>query len=65
MPSRDPSNQHIERLEGAVAQQEAVVRRMITQGAPTQAAEDRLRQLQRELSRRKARSHANRSAGSA
>jgi hypothetical protein len=31
--------------------QEALVRRMVTQGSPTQAAEDRLRELQRESAR--------------
>ena len=34
-----------------IADQEALVRRMVTQGSPTQAAEDRLRELQRELAR--------------
>ena len=34
-----------------IADQEALVRRMVTQGSSTQAAEDRLRELQRELSR--------------
>ena len=31
--------------------QEALVRRMMTQGSPTQTAEDGLRELQRELAR--------------
>jgi hypothetical protein len=34
-----------------IADQEALVRRMVTQGSPTQTAEDRLRELQRELAR--------------
>jgi len=34
-----------------IADQEALVRRMVIQGSPTQAAEDRLRELQRELAR--------------
>jgi hypothetical protein len=29
-----------------IADQEALVRRMVTQGSPTQTAEDRLRELQ-------------------
>jgi hypothetical protein len=36
-----------------VAQQEALVRRSIVQGAPTQAAEDQLRQLEQALLRMK------------
>ena len=39
--------------EERVALQEALVRRMIARGTPTQAAEDRLRQLEQTLSRMK------------
>jgi hypothetical protein len=41
----------LDKLLGQIADQEALVRRMVTQGSPTQAAEDRLRELQRELAR--------------
>jgi len=40
----------IKKLERAIADQQALVRRMIVQGVPNQAAEDRLRQLQHQLS---------------
>lgn len=46
-----PADREIHEAQQFVAQQEALVRRMIVQGAPTQAAEDRLRQLQQSLSR--------------
>lgn len=48
-------DRQIEQIERDVAQQEAHVRRLIIRGAPTQAAEDRLRHLQQELSRLKKR----------
>jgi hypothetical protein len=35
--------------ERSIADQEAYIRRMIVQGAPTQAAEDRLRELEQKL----------------
>jgi hypothetical protein len=35
--------------ERSIADQAAYIRRMIVQGAPTQAAEDRLRELERKL----------------
>ena len=38
-------------LERSIAEQEAYIRRMITHGAPTQAAEDRLRKLKQKLVR--------------
>ena len=45
-----------------VAQQKELVRRSIVQGAPTQAAEDQLRQVEQALSRMKeARGHARNS----
>ena len=37
----------------SLSQQGALVRRMIVRGTPTQAAEDRLRQLERTVSRMK------------
>jgi hypothetical protein len=46
-----PSDRHIKELEREIAEQEAFVRRMIVRGAPSQAAEDRLRQLQQQLLR--------------
>jgi predicted nuclease with TOPRIM domain len=53
--SDDPllSDHDIREVQQQVAQQEALVRRMIVRGTPTQAAEDRLRQLQQTLSRMK------------
>jgi hypothetical protein len=41
-PSDDPllSDHHFREAQHQVAQQEALVRRMIVQGTPTQAAED-------------------------
>ena len=53
--AEDRSDRDIQELEPHVAQQEALVRRMIVGGAPTQACEDRLRQLQQKLSRMKER----------
>lgn len=50
--SRQPDWQLHEAQE-RVAQQEALVRRSIVQGAPTQAAEDQLRQLEQALLRMK------------
>lgn len=41
-----PLDHYLGQLEQRIAQQEALVRRSIVQGAPTQAAEDRLRDLQ-------------------
>jgi len=38
-------------IQQHIRQQEALVRRTIVQGTPTQAAEDRLRELQRTLLR--------------
>jgi len=46
----DDSNRNIKELERKAAEQEAFVRRMIVRGTPSQAAEDRLRQLQQQLS---------------
>jgi hypothetical protein len=60
-PSHDPpqSDLHIREAQYRVAQQEALVRRMIAQGTATQAAEDRLHLLQERLARmRKDRGHA-------
>jgi len=47
----DESEHHIKALEREIAQQEAFVRRMIVRGTPSQATEDRLRQLQQQLLR--------------
>ena len=46
----DQSDRYIKELELKVAEQEAFVRRMIVRGTPSQAAEDRLRQLHQQLS---------------
>ena len=46
----DDSNRNIKELERKAAEQEAFVRRMIVRGTPSQAAEDRLRRLQQQLS---------------
>jgi len=45
-----PDRQVLE-IQEYIRQQEALVRRTIVQGTPTQAAEDRLRELQRTLLR--------------
>jgi hypothetical protein len=50
LPSLD---RDIREAQEQVAQQEVFVRRMIARGTPTQAAEDRLRQLEQTLSRMK------------
>jgi hypothetical protein len=46
---RDPLHldHNLRHIEQRITQQEALVRRSIVQGAPTQGAEDRLRDLQR------------------
>jgi len=51
----DQPDRYIKELERKVAEQEAFVRRMIVRGTPSQAAEDRLRDLQQQLSRTKGR----------
>lgn len=51
----DQSDRDIELLKRDVAEQKALVRRMIVRGSPSQTAEDRLRQLQQKLSRLKER----------
>ena len=57
-PESDQAGHDIKELERQVAQQEALVLRMITQGTPTQADEDRLRQLQQKLTQMKERIHS-------
>jgi hypothetical protein len=47
----DQSDRYMKELAHKVAEQEAYVRRMIVRGVPSQAAEDRLSQLQHQLSR--------------
>jgi len=42
-----PFDLYAREIQERIAQQEALVRRTIAQGTPTQAAEDRLRELQR------------------
>ena len=51
----DQPDRYIKELERKVAEQEAFVRRMIVRGTPSQAAEDRLRELQQQMSRAKER----------
>jgi hypothetical protein len=46
--TRDPDRRRSE-LERLIAEQEALIRRMIERGTPNQAAEDRLRQLKDQL----------------
>jgi len=46
-------DRHLRDVQQRIAQQEALVRRTIVQGTPTQAAEDRLRKLQQNLLRLK------------
>jgi hypothetical protein len=41
-----PPDVYLREIRERIAQQEALVRRTIVQGTPTQAAEDRLRELQ-------------------
>ena len=57
-PESDQAGRDVKDLERQVAQQEALVLRMITQGTPTQADEDRLRQLQQKLTQMKERVHS-------
>jgi len=47
----DEYEHYIKALEREIAEQEAFVRRMIVRGTPSQATEDRLRQLQQQLLR--------------
>jgi hypothetical protein len=44
-----PLDLYAREIQQRIALQEALVRRTIVQGTPTQAAEDRLRELQRTL----------------
>jgi hypothetical protein len=44
-----PPDIYLREIRERIAQQEALVRRTIVQGTPTQAAEDRLRELQQTL----------------
>jgi hypothetical protein len=44
-----PLDIYLREIRERIAQQEALVRRTIVQGTPTQAAEDRLRELQQTL----------------
>jgi hypothetical protein len=48
-----PLDRDLRALQQRIAQQKALVHRMIVQGTPTQAAEDELRRLQQILSRLK------------
>ena len=48
-PHEPLSDKHAREAQHHVAQQKALVHRMIAQGMPTQPAEDRLRQLQKTL----------------
>jgi hypothetical protein len=45
------ANRQLSEVERRVADQQAYVQRMIVHGAPTQAAEDHLRELERTLTR--------------
>jgi hypothetical protein len=46
-----PLDVYVRDIQERIAQQEALMRRMIVQGTPTQGAEDQLRELQRTLRR--------------
>jgi hypothetical protein len=48
-----PPDRHVREILQQIAQQKTLVHRMIVQGTPTQAAEDRLRELQQIFSRMK------------
>lgn len=50
-PHGSLSDRHIREVQQRVAQQKALVHRMIVQRTPTQAAEDRLGEFQQTLSR--------------
>jgi predicted nuclease with TOPRIM domain len=54
------SDRQIREAQETLSQQEALVQRMIARGTPTQAAEDRLRQLEQTLSRMKEHHRRNR-----
>jgi hypothetical protein len=43
------ADRQLSEVERCIADQQAYVRRMIVHGAPTQAAEDRLRELEQKL----------------
>jgi hypothetical protein len=43
------ADRELSEVERRIADQQAYVRRMIVRGAPTQAAEDRLRELEQKL----------------
>lgn len=63
MSHHDPlSDRHLREAQQRVAQQQALVNRMVVQGMPTQAAEDRLRQLQQTLSSMKGQHWRNRAS---
>jgi hypothetical protein len=51
----DQAGRQIHDAQERLAQQEALLRRSIAQGTPTQAAEDQLRRLEQELLRMKER----------
>ena len=53
------AQRQIEELEREIAQQKALLQRMIAQGAPNQNAEDRLRRLEQELLQLRGRSAHN------
>ena len=44
-------DRQLEELKRQIAEQEALVRRMVVRGTPSQGAEDSLRQLQQRLAR--------------
>jgi hypothetical protein len=46
-----PPDREVREIQKRIAQQKALVHRMIVQGTPTQGAEDRLRELQQTLLR--------------
>jgi len=47
-----PPDREVREIQKRIAQQKALVHRMIVQGTPTQGAEDQLRELQQTLLRK-------------
>ena len=50
----EKNNPRLEQLQRQIAEQEALVRRMVARGTPNQGAEDRLRHLHQQLAQLKA-----------
>jgi hypothetical protein len=57
------ADRQLSEAERSIADQEALMRRMIVLGAPTQAAEDRLRELEQKLVRLRRAQHRSTGGG--